>query len=130
MSGFVRVSDLLGQWRAGEVCSPALSAAERVSSNPHPLAPLLLLAKLLNCCLCFGSQRDQWCVPILHRQLESQPPRVFQLSLVSSPTNHQNSVQCGLEFPEQISRARCEEFLSPYSLPTPIFFLPPMGWDR
>lgn len=35
--------------------------------------------------------------------LESQHPRVFHLSLVSSPSNHQNPVYCGLVILGQIS---------------------------
>lgn len=53
-----------------------------------------------------------------------------QLSLVSSPTNHQSLIQHGLVFPEQISGTRWTELLSPHPLPTLFLSFRLKGWDR
>lgn len=68
-------------------------------------------------------------MPVLHNRLESQPLRVPKLSLLSGFTNYQNPKQCGLMFPEEISRAKCPELLRTYPLPVPFLFLLPVGWD-
>ncbi|XP_057344923.1 leucine-rich repeat-containing protein 49 isoform X9 [Manis pentadactyla] len=47
-------------------------------------------------------------MPVLHNQKESQPSMVLQLSQVFSPVNYQSLMQCGLVYPEQISRASFE----------------------
>lgn len=53
---------------------------------------------------------------------------MLQLSLVCSPSNHWSPVQCGLSFPQQISRARCAGLLSSHPLPI-LFLCPPLvGW--
>lgn len=126
--GLPRLPDLLGQRRPQEVSSTCpWRVGRELCPTLSPLAPFPLLASVSNCCRCVRSQQNQKSMPVLHRWLVSQPPRVFQLALVSSPTNSQSPCSEDL-FPQHISRARCAQFLGEYPLPSPFLFSS-INWD-
>lgn len=117
MSGASGVPQLLSQERAQH---PTLA----------PLAPIPLLATPSNCHLSFGSLglAECSCTEQVAGVTASQCVLTF---LVSSPANHQNPMQCGLLFSEQISIDRCAKFLDAYPLSS--VPLPPacgLGWGK
>lgn len=74
----------------GKCHLPALLLQRKLCSAPAPVTPFPLLVNLSKCHLHVGSQWDQGSMPFLHKQQESQLPRVLQLCLVSNHIHHQN----------------------------------------
>lgn len=70
--------------------NPRVSPEKRAQSNTYPSGTPATSGKSFKLPALLLSQGDPWSMPVLHKWLGSQPPGVFHLVLVSSPTTHQN----------------------------------------